>query len=416
MKTQPLNIQTIWKQVQSTWKKLVVKLPTPPEHEPETHTSQPEFHHDAVVDTSQIWSLSFIFWFAGVVVVYVWYLLFSSLDLVYLIFTGYVLSMAVDKMIVWFTSKLWGIRWWGIFVSYLIFVAVLLSGVLIMVPFLGTQVGDIGTILLKSITNIQTQLQTIGLDQMIANAQRIPGAIRSSIVESLGNQSTIDWIQQVFQDNIEQITKTGGGYLQGAGGAAVSIVSWVISALSQIGFVLTLSVLFSVEKDSTMNLIHRIDRKNNTKRYAKISKMYEKLWFWLSSQLLLCLFIFCMTGLGLLILSWAGLDIPNILSLALIAGLTEIVPYVWPLIGSVPALLVGTINSGLAGFVWVGALFFVIQRTENNILIPWIMNKTLWVSSLLIFLCMVVGASTLGFVGVLLAVPIAIIISIAMEE
>ena len=285
-----------------------------------------------------------------------------------------------------------------------------------MVPFLGTQVGDIGTILLKSITNIQTQLQTIGLDQMIANAQRIPGAIRSSIVESLGNQSTIDWIQQVFQDNIEQITKTGGGYLQGAGGAAVSIVSWVISALSQIGFVLTLSVLFSVEKDSTMNLIHRIDRKNNTKRYAKISKMYEKLWFWLSSQLLLCLFIFCMTGLGLLILSWAGLDIPNILSLALIAGLTEIVPYVWPLIGSVPALLVGTINSGLAGFVWVGALFFVIQRTENNILIPWIMNKTLWVSSLLIFLCMVVGASTLGFVGVLLAVPIAIIISIAMEE
>gem|GEM_PF-6490565 len=71
MKTQPLNIQTIWKQVQSTWKKLVVKLPTPPEHEPETHTSQPEFHHDAVVDTSQIWSLSFIFWFAGVVVVYV---------------------------------------------------------------------------------------------------------------------------------------------------------------------------------------------------------------------------------------------------------------------------------------------------------------------------------------------------------
>gem|GEM_PF-4609159 len=70
--------------------------------------------------------------------------------------------------------------------------AVLLSGVLIMVPFLGTQVGDIGTILLKSITNIQTQLQTIGLDQMIANAQRIPGAIRSSIVESLGNQSTID--------------------------------------------------------------------------------------------------------------------------------------------------------------------------------------------------------------------------------
>lgn len=416
MKHQSLTVQDAWKQIQSIWKKITIKLPTPAAQEHETATPQPEIHHDAVVDTSQIWGLSFIFWFAGVVVVYVGYLLFTSLDLVYLIFTGYVLSMAVERMIQWFADKLRWSRGWGIFVSYFIFVAVLLSGVLIMIPFLGTQITDIGTIALKAIGDIQNQLQTIWLDQMIANAKWIPGAIRSGLVESLNNQSTVEGLQQLFTNNMKEISSVGSNYLQGAGGVAVNVVGAIFNALTQIGFVLTLSVLFSVEKDTMMKLIQRIDRKNKTKRHHKVVKMYEKLGFWLSSQLLLCLFIFCMTGLGLLILSWFGLEIPNILSLALIAGLTEIVPYVWPLIGSVPALLVGTINSGLAGFVWVGALFFVIQRLENNVLIPRIMNKTLWVSSLLIFLCMVIGASTLGFIGVLLAVPIAIIISIAMEE
>ena len=69
MKNQSITIQTIWKQIQNNWKQIVTKLPIPTEEEPET--TQPEIHHDAVVDTSQIRSLSFIFWFAGVVVVYV---------------------------------------------------------------------------------------------------------------------------------------------------------------------------------------------------------------------------------------------------------------------------------------------------------------------------------------------------------
>ena len=400
---------------QQLWSQIVAKTQPPQQKHIEPTAHIPTEHHD-MIDTNHVWSLSFIFWFAGIVVVYVWYLLFSSLDLVYLIFTGYVLSMAVEKMIGWFSSKLWHSRWWGIFVSYFIFVAVLLSWVLIMIPFLGTQIADIGSIALDQISNIQNQLETIGLDQMVSNASRIPSAIRDSLVWSLGQQEVATGLQKLFQDNMDQIASTSSDYLQGAGGVAVNIVSSVFSALTQIGFVLTLSVLFSVEKDNTMKLIRRIDKKNKSNRHNKITKIYEKLGFWLRSQLLLCLFIFCMTGVGLLILSWFGLDIPNILSLALIAWLTEIIPYVGPLIGSVPALLVGTINSGVAGFIGVGILFFVIQRCENNILIPWIMNKTLWVSSLLIFICMLIGASTLGFIGILLAVPIAIIISIAMEE
>gem|GEM_PF-3044497 len=65
--------------------------------------------------------------------------------------------------------------------------------------------------------------------------------------------------------------------------------------LTQIGFVFTLAVLFSIEKDNILKLFRRIDRKHETNRHDKISTMYEKLGFWLSSQLLLSVFIFAMT-------------------------------------------------------------------------------------------------------------------------
>jgi hypothetical protein len=51
-----------------------------------------------------------------------------------------------------------------------------------MIPFLGTQIADIGSIALDQISNIQNQLETIGLDQMVSNASRIPSAIRDSLV------------------------------------------------------------------------------------------------------------------------------------------------------------------------------------------------------------------------------------------
>lgn len=46
---------------------------------------------------------------------------------------------------------------------------------------------------------------------------------------------------------------------------------------------------------------------------------------------------------------------------------------------------------GLKGFIITGIAYFIIQWTENNILIPLLMNKSLGVNPLLIFLCVLMG-------------------------
>lgn len=61
-------------------------------------------------------------------------------------------------------------------------------------------------------------------------------------------------------------------------------------------------------------------------------------------------------------------------------------------------------------------MYWVVQWTENNILIPAVMSKTIGVSPMLILLCAISGVTLFGILGVLLAVPLAVMIMILFED
>ncbi len=82
----------------------------------------------------------------------------------------------------------------------------------------------------------------------------------------------------------------------------------------------------------------------------------------------------------------------------------------------VPAILVGIASYGFKGLVVVLILYWIIQQSENNILVPLVMNRTLGISPLIIFISMIIGGTIFGFLGVLMAVPIAVVINILFEE
>ena len=111
-----------------------------------------------------------------------------------------------------------------------------------------------------------------------------------------------------------------------------------------------------------------------------------------------------------------GIDLPNKFTLALIAGLTEFIPYLGPFMGMVPAILLGILWYGWRGGLFVLGLYRLIQQSENNILVPMVMYQTLGISPLLILICMIIGGSILWFIGIILAVPIAVIINILFED
>ncbi|MBI4426725.1 MAG: AI-2E family transporter [Candidatus Kerfeldbacteria bacterium] len=141
-----------------------------------------------------------------------------------------------------------------------------------------------------------------------------------------------------------------------------------------------------------------------------VQRIQARLGGWVRGQLLLSLIIGSLSYIGLLLL---GVDYA--LTLALIAGVTELIPIAGPIIGAIPAVLVAFGQSPLlAGLVLV--LYVVIQQLENNLIVPKVMQKTTGLNPIVTIIVVLVAGTLAGLVGVILAIPVALIIDSFFED
>jgi predicted PurR-regulated permease PerM len=125
---------------------------------------------------------------------------------------------------------------------------------------------------------------------------------------------------------------------------------------------------------------------------------------YIRGQLLLVLFVGSMAIVALFIIG-----IPFALVLGIIAGIFEVLPYVGPILGAIPALLVALLSNP-ASAIWVAVAFFAIQQVENLILVPRIAGESVKLHPALVMVVLVIGNELAGFLGMLIVVPIAAII------
>ena len=126
-----------------------------------------------------------------------------------------------------------------------------------------------------------------------------------------------------------------------------------------------------------------------------------RLGMWVRGQLILMATIGVGTGIA-----YTLLGVPAALLLALIAAVAEAIPIVGPLLGAIPAVLVAaTVSPELA--LAVAGIYLVLQLVEGNVLVPLVMRNTTGISPFLVILSVLIGAAAGGFIGALLAVPIA---------
>jgi predicted PurR-regulated permease PerM len=352
------------------------------------------------------------FWLTWVVVVYLGYIFFSILTVVYLILTGFIVSMAIESLILYFQK--FAKRGMAIFFAYVLFIIFALSWFLLIIPFVFQQTADLIQVFVSWVTNIQVLVQSQWIESIIMSSF-MPGPLKDYLVTTIQQSDFRDSLQNTLLNNTSQLVSLGTSYIKGASDVAIALVSGFLTTLVQMSIMLTLSVFFSIEKNKVISFISRISWRVQTTE-LKLKKLYKKLWFWLEGQLILCLSIFLLFWLGLVIISWFGIDLPNKITLALIAWLFEFIPYLWPTLWAVPAVLVASIAFWWKWFIAVIAMNVVIQQLENNVLVPLVMYHTLWVSPLLILICMIGGATMLGVLGILLAVPIAVIVTILFED
>jgi len=190
-----------------------------------------------------------------------------------------------------------------------------------------------------------------------------------------------------------------------------STVTGFFGSLAAFVIVLVLTFYMVVEEDSARRLFKNLAPAEYQPFLASLfNKMQKRIGLWLRGQLILGLIIGLAVYLGLTILG-----VPYALLLGIIAGLLEIIPYAGPTLAAVPTLIIAFSISPLKGILTL-ILFIAIQEIENNVLVPKIMQKVTGLNPVISIVAMLIGIKFGGVVGALLAIPVATMVSVAIEE
>ncbi len=210
-----------------------------------------------------------------------------------------------------------------------------------------------------------------------------------------------------LQNNLQSFTQ---GLLQLTSGV-FGTLSTIFGGVAAFLTVLVISFFMTMEENGTKKLIQSLaPEKYQPYLNQLIGKIEHKMGSWLRGQLLLCIIIAAASFIGLTILG-----VKFALVLALLAGFFEIVPFIGPVLGAIPAVFFAATESPLLALLVV-ILYVIIQQLENNIIVPKVMQQTVGLHPIIILLALLIGGRLGGVVGIIMAVPLVAIFAIFFRD
>jgi predicted PurR-regulated permease PerM len=96
------------------------------------------------------------------------------------------------------------------------------------------------------------------------------------------------------------------------------------------------------------------------------------------------------------------------------AGVMDVIPYIGPFAGAIPAFVIALIFNGIGDAAGVVAAFVAINQLEGHLLGPRIVSSTVKITPLAVIFSLLICAKVFGFLGLLIAVPIAGIVRVIL--
>jgi predicted PurR-regulated permease PerM len=215
---------------------------------------------------------------------------------------------------------------------------------------------------------------------------------------------------QTSTSPLGEIGSLGADWQGAVGKIFHSLVLFFGGILSFI-LIMVLSFYMLVEDSALNKLILSVIPEDHQPYAINLSNRIQKgVGRWLRGQLLLSLIVFTIIYVGLLIIG-----VKYALVLALIAAIAEFIPYLGPLISSIPALLVAFIQAPVL-IIAVAILYYLTHWLESHIIVPQVMGRFIGLNPIIIIAVMLVGFQLAGLVGTVLAIPLAMTANIILGD
>ena len=144
--------------------------------------------------------------------------------------------------------------------------------------------------------------------------------------------------------------------------------------------------------------------------FLKYGRRINKIFVgFLRGQVWVSIFVVILVSISLFILR-----VKFYLVLGIIAGITNMIPYIGPVIGAIPAVFIALLSSPLKA-VGTVVIYIVIQQVESSIIAPKILSEKVGLHPLVIIFSILAGAELFGIWGLLFSIPLAGIFKVVFE-
>jgi len=316
------------------------------------------------------------------------WLLYSLRIVLFLFFVAIVVGTAIRPAVDWLHRR--GVsRAVGVIIIYVLIAALITGFMALILPLIAEQITQIA----QSLPQYYTDLRGILIHSSNRLLQNVGLRVPSQF-SMLITRNTVD-TEQVLTQVGQTILYTN------------ILIKGILSTLA----IFLLAYYWTQEGTLVIRGLLRLfppHRKKNVREFLQLAE--TKLGGYIRGQGLLCLSI----GIAAFI-AYFLIGLPYILVLAIFAAIMEMVPIFGPALGALPALSVA-LSIDPAKATWVVIASVLIQMLENVFLVPRIMKSSTGVNPIIVLLSLIAFGAVFGFMGALLALPLAAIIQLFVSR
>lgn len=281
----------------------------------------------------------------------------------------------------------------GVCVVFVVFALLSTAVILILVPMLGREVSALVREIPTFINWLQDTIRPLLFNVLGVNLFDIPTSE----------------LKQSLMDNWQQAGGMIGGFITEMTKSGVVLMIWI----ANIGLMPVVAFYLMRDWDHLMqNIREMLPRQVEKKTVSLVIECDEVLSAFFRGQLLIMFILGCTYALGLWMI---GLDLAILIGM--LSGLASIVPYMGFIVGILAATLAALFQfQDLIHIVYVVAVFGVGQAMEGWFLTPLLVGDRIGLHPVAVIFAILAGGQLFGFVGVLLALPVAAVIMVFVRD
>lgn len=203
--------------------------------------------------------------------------------------------------------------------------------------------------------------------------------------------------------SLGEVVNSVRSLIGGMSGGFMDVFEGAFGGVVNFGLVLIISFYLSITEKGIENFLRIITPRDKEEYVIGLWQRTErKIGLWMQGQMLLGVIMGVLTYLGLTILG-----VKYSLVLAIMTAFLELIPY-GIFLAMVPVGLFGYLDGGVTLVLLSLALYFILHQFETYLIYPLIIKKVIGISPLVVILSIIIGLQLAGFLGVILAIPVAV--------